>query len=454
MSSSSSNGGGVPNVFFNAPKENYTTATLSSAILSSMVLSIISTVAFIILRNQFLREKKAMKELQQKLFELGAILKELRRQQLEGVKKGIKDQDSILKKRQEDLEKAKNAVTNGYPSDKLIWEPIPYFTMMGEVISGEMSLAEAKKACNDNKLGDGYAVQVCHNRKTGKAVVKGVSIPTETFFGTTDIDALDTQTFTDVKVKCGEGYHPDIDTYIHPRFFILNEIVVAGQPQGKEGWAPVSADVIRLCAKADRANKDQLNETCVLGNSGTCIWNTVGKELLFGWIGALLLPTMFLTGPLGFAVFVAEIGVLTTELVLDLKVKPDRLKKLSEQVENYMERFKDNTLFHNRDLGDPNYMKLYNDLTESWKPYANITLGRFTKCKKDGKGNWLPKEKQYFWKFWKGIQRLRKFEKLPKDTWNCDEISEIIIAGDLTYERIGSKFKSGYQWEEGLCEPL
>jgi hypothetical protein len=429
-SSNSRSSRGVPNIFSNAPKENFTSATLSSALSSSIFMSIASLLAFFLLRTQFLREKKAMREIHTKMFELGALIQTIQKKQLTYVKYGKKEQTKILEKQEQLLQQNKKLVSDAWPEDLLLWETISQFTMMGEVLSGDMSLDEALKACNDNNFEQGYAVQVCFNTKTKRAVVKGVGIPAEAFFGTSDVETVKSRTFKDVSMRCGEGYHPNYDTHIHPRFFILNEIVIGGETMGKVGqtgaWQPVSADTIRQAAKADQDLKNYLNEGCMLGNSGTCKWNTWGKLLLFNMLDVIFSLAFFVTGPVGVALTAVELGVVSIDLAIDLKIQPDKLKKYANSVSNYLQRFPNNTLICNRNLGTPNYFAT-----------AERAVRSIGCAKKNGPlCRWGCNSPNAFPEHQEKIRQMsalsdelekacRTFEDKPIDKWNIDEITEI-----------------------------
>jgi hypothetical protein len=314
------------------------------------------------------------------------------------------------------------------PFNVPLYDKVPRFVMVGKVLGDEYaSLELAKTACNTVQ----HATHIQVDTKTGRAVVKTIMELPGSFGG---VDA----TATTLTKRCGEGFHKYMDTYIHPRFYLLNMTT----KMTTRDWVDITyLDLLNTQAAQER-KKAQLNDGCFLGNAGTCKWESKWKDILFN----LALPITFAVVDLVLIVFTggmiiwAELAIgaalLGVELGVTMGVPAALTKQQAKEGKALEERLK------MLKTGESLMSNAYAGGKESyWGLYNRLTL---PECSKEEKGvNWNFYLSKEFKELGSSdtveflvphqaslLRKLDTYEKLPVDFWNCDEITGLLeIAG-------------------------
>lgn len=287
--------------------------------------------------------------------------------------------------------------------------------LLGKVIAAYDSLEAAQNACIRNKT----ATHVQYDKTTKRAVVKSILQFPETY-GDPAKDTAAT-----LRYKCGEGYHHNYETHIHPRMFLLNQLVT-------HDWAQlVPADVANM-AKTQHDRKDQLNAQCMLGNSGTCKWSGI-KQGLFVGLGAMLaIAGVFVAGIPGLAGVVADVGVTSADVAVNV-ILPTALSTQQQNEANALatrfQTLKNGTAISNMYVGGrDSYQALfdraqsdactqYDAGTLTWKYYITDPA-QYTNSKGGlQNGSSLAPLVDGL------VRRMAAYEALPVAQWNCDEIT-------------------------------
>ena len=274
---------------------------------------------------------------------------------------------------------------------------IDELVLLGEVLGEYNTIEEAKAACNAPNV-PGTHIQV--RKSDSKSVVKN-------FFTWP-------ASFESKAMKVGEGWHNQYLTIVHPRLFLINTL--PGYTT-MNGVVLTKEDLVGY-TKALESKKADWNERCLLGNSGTCKWNTWGKDVLFhvldavGWLVAVFTPGKV---ALDIAITIGSLSALAAVYATDT-VK----MKAYAGISNRFKEMKLNTHVSNMYVGQasrPNSM---------YDSYASMFDRIQTHCG-GSQGSQGSREvcisKNEFTTAM--VAELKKYEALPVDTWNCDEMTEI-----------------------------
>lgn len=344
---------------------------------------------------------------------------------------------------QQQLQKMKNRVRRGpTPAN---YTKVERFVLLGTLLSGEFkSLKAALDACHRNPL----ATHVQVNKDTGRAVVKTMfQIPRE--FGDMTKDNP-----TTLKKRCGEGYHPNFDTYVHPSTFNIKK------PKNQRSWTNLKPEDFIKSQQASESVHSQLDSQCLLGQSGICKWNRF-KDILFTYIlpvaFSLLAPISEILGPIAVvATTVADVALQTVApMTMDI-IDAAKSKALAARLKN----LKNTAMLSSLQLGGKSsYMNMLRRLTTPFT--QDKKTGRLSGC-----AAWSDKKLKYYlvpalqidWnntiysnagtplgklsgdyytdffrtapKQYKLVAAMRRFEQLPVEFWNCDMATARIRASD------------------------
>lgn len=411
---------GVPNVLgLRVPanaKPSGLPATMLSGILLSVCVGTLASIIFMVLTKQRRMTNAARAELYGKMFEAVRRLtaaEEARRLRFE--KQAQKEQRIIEQNR-------RTAAANAWifkPFNVPLYDKVPRFVLLGKVLGEYATFNEAKTACNTTQ----HATHIQVDTKTGRAVVKTIMELPEGF-------GTETSTAATLTTRCGEGFHKYMDTYVHPRFYLLN----AATKMITRDWVDITHIDLLNTQSAQERKKAQMNDGCFLGNSGTCKWESKWKDILFN----LALPITFavfdlivivLTAGMGWFSYVIDAAVLGVELGVTMAVPTELSKDQAREAKALEERLKmlktGEGLISNAYAGGKNsYWGLFNRLTlpECSKVEKGVKWGLYTN--KALYNGFMPADVAGYQL--KLLETLDRYEKLPVDFWNCDEITGLL----------------------------
>lgn len=232
------------------------------------------------------------------------------------------------------------------PLEDPVYTKVEKLVLLGRVLSSEMSLEDAFKECN--KLGSASHIQ--YNRVKNTAVLKTFTEMPDGF-GNPDKDTVDTLT-----KKVGEGYHPDMDVYVHPRFYLLNNIGAAVDPSFK----PILPNDLVEAQKVSQKQRDEYNEGCRMGSNKHCYWTRfkgmffVLLEILFAFIGVFL-PPFFGTGFLVSLLGEVAIGGVEAALTIGIpKALNDQQLRDAKSIKERLETLRKGGMLSNMYIGGKN----------------------------------------------------------------------------------------------------
>jgi hypothetical protein len=388
------------------PKPSSLPATLLSGILVSAAVCFVICIGSVILTRQQRMSDQALAELHGKMYDVMRRVTAAEQARMKRYQEAAKLEREALK-----------WILN--PFVMPLYQRIPRFVLLGRVLGEYASLEEAKVACNNTKNATHIQVSV----ETGKAVIKTILELPEKFGTTKDTAAT-------LKARCGEGFHKYMDTYIHPRFFLLN---TANQISSRD-WVDLTiADLLATQATQERL-KGQLNEQCMLGNSGTCQWESVWKSTFFNVILQVVFAiidavvTVLTAGMATWAIVLVQVAVIGVDLGVTLGVPAGltiQQQKEAKALEDRMKLLKNGGALSNAYLGQKDsYWGLFSRMTldecsiaDASKKYAFYT----TQENADGKS-----ERELAAHQWAMWDKLKVYELLPVDFWNCDEITGLL----------------------------
>ncbi len=423
---------GVPNVFgmgvpANKPPSGLP-ATLLSGILLSACVGMIASVIFMVLTRQRRVSDTVRAELYAKMLEATRRYTAAVAAHAERFEKYSRDVRRV------EAQNRRTALENSWIFKPLVvpgYELVPRFVLLGRVLGEYATMDEARKACNETQ----NATHIQVDKKTGRAVIKTIlELPEE--FGT------ESSTATTLTKRCGEGFHAYMDTYMHPRFFLLNEVnrIV------NRDWQDVTfADLLETQA-AQEKKKAQMNEACLLGKSGTCIWESGGKEGIFGIVSLAfalvgVCTAVFTAGMTLLPSLLIEVAAAGVEVAFTVGLPMGLSKQQQKEADALADRMKmlktGEILLCNSYLGEKeSWWGLYNRLTlpecsadkgkleyAFWAPedYGNKVPDGTYRPNADGWGKIIPYQFALY-------EKLKKYEELPVDHWNCDEITGLLKA--------------------------
>lgn len=429
-------GGRVPNVFgasVPAPaKPSGLPATMLSGILLSVCVGVVASIIFMVLTRQRRMTDAVRAELHGKLFDALRRLtaaNEANRARFARYSRALERVQARNKRAA-----AENAWISN-PFTLPIYEKVPRFVLLGKVLGGEYAtLEEAKGACNNTQ----NATHIQVDTKTGRAVVKTIMELPESF-------GTETSTAATLTKRCGEGFHKYMDTYMHPRFFLLNE----ANRIVKRDWADITMADLLQTQETQEKKKGQLNAACLLGKSNTCIWESVGKQGLFGILSLTfaylgVVTGVFTAGLTLFPSLLIEVALVGVDIGITTGVPTALSKEQAKEAEALSNRMKmlktGEILMCNSYLGEKeSWWGLYSRLTlpecstdKGELEYAFWAQDDYEHIKgqvpdgtynptAEGWGKLAPHQYSMY-------EKLGKYENLPVDFWNCDEITGLLQA--------------------------
>lgn len=410
MKKSGGGNGRMPNVFgvtVRPPaKPSSLPATLLSGILVSVCVCSVISIGCVVLTRQQRMSDAALAELHGKLYDV------LRRVTAADAARRARYQQAARLERE-----ALRWILN--PDVSPLYQRIPRFVLLGRVLGEYASLEEAKGACNSTK----NATHIQVDTRTGKAVIKTLLELPEKFGSEKDTAAT-------LKFRCGEGFHKSMDTYIHPRFFLLN----TANQMSNRNWVDITiADLLETQAVQEK-KKGQLNAACLLGDSSTCKWESEWKAKVFN----IILPAVFavieavtlvLTAGLTLLpLLIIEGALIGTDLTVQLgapMILSKNQQKEATALEDRMKMLRNGGGLTNAYLGaKESYWGLFNRLTLDRCSSMNVNLeyGFFT-IQENANGKSERELAPHQWALW---DKLKAYELLPVDFWNCDEITGLL----------------------------
>lgn len=441
MRQGGSKSGGVPNVLGLRVPANAKPSGLPATMLSGIVLSVcvgmVASIIFMVLTRQRRMTDAARAELYSKFFDA------LRRRTAADVERAARHERA--QRRSKALEQRDRQVTvaNSWISQPFMlpdYKFVEMFVLLGKVLSEHASVEDAKKVCNDT----GSATHIQVEKTTGRAAVKTIlEIPAN--FGTTG------DTSTSLKSKCGEGYHPNYTTLLHPRLFLLNE----ANSILRRSWEDLTIEDLDANQNAQQDKKDELNARCFLGlESGTCRWNSKWKDILLGIVTPIVtagltegISAVFLHGLRLIPQLIGEAILLGGELSLSIALPLSLNKAQEAEAEQLVRRFenlKNGMALSNRDIGGKDsYNSIVDRLHQeqcSKRDMSGFTMQFYAnknhECDQVPCGpimNWNSEEtyRRYAPYQWALLDKLKAYEALPGEPWNCDEITETIQVSKL-----------------------
>jgi hypothetical protein len=444
---------GVPNVLgLRVPanaKPSGLPATMLSGIILSVCVGMVASIIFVVLTRQRRMTDAARFELQ------GKMLEAMRRLMAADVAKEARFARYSRAKKRVEAQNRRAVTENEWIQNPFVlplYEIIPRFVLVGKVIGNEYAtLEEARDACNKTP----NATHIQLDKKTGRAVIKTILELPETF-------GLETSTATTLTHRCGEGYHKDMDTYIHPRFFLLNEV---NRIVNRE-WVDITMDDLLETQAVWEKKYAELDKQCMFGSTNACDDALMKKILLTdilpaiaGFLvgGALQVFTAglrFLTGFVIDAVVSTGVDVglsvgLSKRLsdkeskeAASLQARLNLLKTGEAQLSNAYLGGKESYWTLNARLMQPECSKslstktnkkglwryLYTDA--DFRDEYNYTKSRLVQLNYDPSPNHGPVggidyslnvgHAPYPWAL---LEKMFNYEKLPPDEWNCDDIT-------------------------------
>lgn len=376
-----------------SPKSSGVPATILSASSMSVTICCLLAACIFILRRQQRLSDAARNDLYAKLFNVlekyNAVLA------ASGKPSGIPEVNAWV----------------GQPFVDPPYYEVKKFVLLGKVMGNEYAtLEQAKAACNAN---GGTHIQV--HIPSGKAVVKTImEFPPS--FGNPENDTAMTLT-----KKCGEGYHPNFSTYVHPRLFLLNQI---GSIVRNDSWVDLTPDDLKKNQEASEKQKAQYNEQCLLGNSGTCFVNKNLKWILLGVEVILTVASIFTFGLTALpAVLIKEGVFLTAEVGVTVGIPKALGAKEIKEANALTKRFdaiRNSISLSNMYVGGKeSHMVLFARITHE-------------ECSKGDVGKWtIHNEPTALALFKDVLPKIARYEALPIDFWNCDETTQIFKSAGL-----------------------
>jgi hypothetical protein len=467
----------VPNIFGNANLvPNELPAALSSISCACMFYSVVCVIALIVINRTNRIDDAARRELEERLFiamtKVQILQKKIDKETLKRVReaKTLKETEAI--NQQINDEKLKSGQVEGAVYD------IPDFVLLGEVISEELSIADAKRRLINAEAASGIPVQMTINKKTQKAVLKSLRMPRTEFFGKEIDDSswdsiqkgvleCNVNTMTH---RCGEGYSTEYDTYVHQRFFVMNVVVrnrASNDPNstrmGNDAWKDVDAGTLTAMRDQTKGLLKDFDGECFLGNGTWACRKQRVLSLIFGLLNSILF--MVGIGTLGagwvtsLSTLLVEGAVAGAELALS---DSDGEKSVVNLIEERLGMFQDHRPISNWSWGRTEaYIMVHTRMNtvsssqfcaECWYEKKSDLPRRVTRNKNivcahvEPKDLWCSPANRYNKVQMSGVQnkykmpwtqtqqdKLLRYEGLPASPWNCDDITRRIKLSDSHY---------------------
>jgi hypothetical protein len=395
-------------------------ATMLSGICASSALCFMGAIAIVVLTRQKKTNDKVLLEMSAKLND--ALLKL------------VQANEKYAKR----LARAMREPDNKWVKDPYtvpVYDTVKMMVILGKVLKifkGPNCVEEAKVFCNADPNGTHIQHYVNpKNREDTCAAVKTLTIMPESMGKNSD--TVDTLT-----MKAGEGYHPHFSTIIHPRFLLLN--LVTDLRVSNDGKTDLGITDIESSQKASQKQKDLWNEKCWLGLSGTCKYNSGGKHIKNAFLGIFFLIVDVLT--LGLSLVP---GIILGAVAVGIELAPDMVRdaqsaKEVEALSKRMEGLKNKIMMSNIYIGGK---ESYYGLLEriqlpgctffdqdhlKYKIWGTRKVGVYYQTGRGQqarggppKPEWDPNPVVSAMK-----ERMRRYEALPHDFWNCDETTQIL----------------------------
>jgi len=455
-----------------------------------MFYSVVCVIALIVINRTNRIDDAARRELEERLFiamtKVQILQKKIDKETLKRVReaKTLKETEAI--NQQINDEKLKSGQVEGAIYD------IPDFVLLGEVISEELSIADAKRRLISAEAASGIPVQMTINKKTQTAVLKSLRMPRTEFFGKEIDDSswdsiqkgvleCNVNTMTH---KCGEGYSTEYDTYVHQRFFVMNVVVrnrASNDPNatrmGNDAWKDVDAGTLTAMRDQTKGLLKDFDGECFLGNGTWACRKQRVLSLIFGLLNSILF--MVGIGTLGagwvtsLSTLLVEGAVAGAELALS---DSDGEKSVVNLIEERLGMFQDHRPISNWSWGRTEaYIMVHTRMNTVSDPQfcakcrfeksgsgrgggnkdivcAHLYRKTFGGCSPANRYN---KDKCQGTEYisentWTQTQqdKLLRYEGLPASPWNCDDITRRIKLSDSHYGLSGQgSARVGEGWD-------